>query len=195
MLPYLKGRHDALLLKTAMCLAFFGCFWAGELCLPDKESFSARQHLTYGDVTLDTHLSTATIRLKQSKTDTLNQGVMVKVGCSGTSTCAYCLLLRFSGQHPHPAPSSPFFLDSYSVVLRKSHFISTTKLLLALAGYDSSLYSGHSYRAGTATTGAAAGFSAWELKMLGRWSSNAYQVYLRNPELVTSFASRLTQAE
>jgi hypothetical protein len=195
MLPYLEGRHDELLLKTVMCTTFFGCFRAGEVCLPDKETFSARAHLTYGDVTFDAALSTVTLHLKQSKTDTLNQGVHVKIGCSGTLVCAYCLLQRFIDQHPCPMPHSPLFVDNSMLILRKSYLISTTKLVLALMGYDPSKYSGHSYRAGSATTGAAAGFSAWELKMLGRWSSNAYQLYLRKPELASAFAQRLTLTE
>jgi hypothetical protein len=125
----------------------------------------------------------------------MNQGVIVKIGCSGTIVCAYCLMQRFLGQHPCPEPKAPLFLDSYMLVLRKSHFVSTTKLILAMSGHDPSLYSGHSFRAGSATTGASAGFSAWELKMLGRWSSNAYQIYLRNPELVGAFAKRLALPE
>jgi hypothetical protein len=194
-LPNLAGRHDELMLKTAMCVTFFGCFRAGEVCLPDKDTFNAGQHLTYGDITIDTLVTTITIKLKQSKTDTLNQGVTVKIGCSGTEVCAYCLMRRYMVQHPCPFPTSPLFLDCNKQVLRKCHFISTTKLTLALAGYDPSLYSGHSFRAGSATTGANAGFSAWELKMLGRWSSDAYQIYLRNPELASAFAHRLALPE
>jgi hypothetical protein len=190
-LPNLDGHHDELMLQAAMSLCFFGCFRAGELCLPDKESFSAGQHLTFSDITVNIDLSTITVNLKRSKTDTMNKGVIVKVGCSGTPVCAYCLTRRYLSQHPCPASASPLFLDSNMVVLRKSHFVATTKLSLALAGYDPSLYSGHSFRAGSATTGASAGFSAWELKMLGRWSSDAYQIYLRNPDLVGAFAQRL----
>jgi hypothetical protein len=190
-MPNLEGRHDELLLKTVMCTAFFGCFRAGEVCLQDKEAFSVKKHLTYGDVSFDATLTTITIYLKQSKTDTLSQGVHVKIGCSGTHVCAYCLMRRFIDQHPCPVPTSPLFINRHSLVLRKAYFISTTKLILAIAGHDPSLYSGHSFRAGSATTGASAGFSAWELKMLGRWSSDAYQLYLRKPELASAFAQRL----
>jgi hypothetical protein len=60
-----------------------------------------------------------------------------------------------------------------------------------MAGYNPALYSGHSFRAGSATTGAALGFTAWELKLLGRWNSDAYQIYLRDATLVSTFAQRL----
>jgi hypothetical protein len=88
-------------------------------------------------------------------------------------------------------PNSPLFLDQSGHILTKSRFVSSTKLLLALLGYDPSKYSGHSFRAGAATTGADKGFDNWQLKMLGRWASNAYNVYLRNPKVVASFATLL----
>ena len=137
-------------------------------------------------------LFSVAITLKQSKTDTLNKGVIIKIGCSGHQICAFCLMRQYVAQHPNPQPDSPLLMDRNLVVLRKSYFVATTKLILAAAGYDPKCYSGHSFRAGSATSGASAGFSAWELKMLGRWSSDAYQIYLRNPSLVTSFAQRLT---
>jgi hypothetical protein len=101
----------------------------------------------------------------------------------------------YLGQHPNPSSDFPLFVDTGLHVLRKGYFVSTTKLVLALAGYDASLYSGHSFRAGSATTGAAVEFSEWELKMLGRWSSDAYQVYLRDTGLVSSFAKRLAVSD
>jgi hypothetical protein len=191
----LEGRPDALLLKTAMCVAFFGCFRAGELFLSDHEKFVPHKHVTYGDLSIDYNLCNLTIRLKQSKTDTYDKGVDVKIGCSGTPTCAYCLMLSFISQHPCPVRESPLFMAPNLLALRKPHFISITKLTLALSGHDPSRYSGHSYRAGSATTGAASGMSAWELKLLGRWSSDAYQIYLRNPQLVSAFAQRLASLD
>ena len=60
-----------------------------------------------------------------------------------------------------------------------------------MLGYDPSLYSGHSYRAGAATTAGNLGFEEWEIKMLGRWNSSAYHIYLRNPKVVATFSKRL----
>ena len=178
-----------------MCLSFFGCFRAGELCLTDNDKFSPKTHLTFKDCVIDTSLRSVAITLKHSKTDSFSEGVIVKIGCSGTPICAFCLTSQYLATHPSPLANSPLLLDSNLTVLRKSYFVATTKLILAASGYDPSHYSGHSFRAGSATSGASAGFSAWELKMLGRWSSNAYQIYLRNSDLVTSFAHRLAGSD
>ena len=53
--------------------------------------------------------------------------------------------------------------------------------LLQQAGYQQCLYSSHNFRIGAATTAAAAGLPAWLIKSLGRWSSNAYQTYIKCP--------------
>jgi hypothetical protein len=190
-LEFLKGRHDAVMLKAVMTLAFFGCFRAGELCLPDRTHFDAKLHLTCGDLSFNEVESYITVTLKRSKTDKSNTGVGVHVGCSGGVVCAFCLLLSYRDSRADFSPSSPLFVDCFGTILCNSYFQNTTKLLLAAAGYDSSMYSGHSFRAGSATTAADVGFSDWELKMLGRWRSDAYNIYLRNPKVVNTFARRL----
>jgi hypothetical protein len=65
------------------------------------------------------------------------------------------------------------------------------KLLISLLGLSPSEYSGHSLRAVAATSGASQGLESWELKMLGRWRSDAYNVYLRDPKIVSTFAEKL----
>jgi hypothetical protein len=88
-IPYLHGRHDELLLKTVMSLSFFGCFRAGELCLPDGVSFSSKIHLSYSSAHIDNSSSTLTIFLKQSKSDVFDASVEVRIGCSGTNICDF----------------------------------------------------------------------------------------------------------
>jgi hypothetical protein len=189
--PFLAFRHDSLLLSTVMSMSFFGCFRAGELCLPDHAVFNPETHLTYKCITMDTVNRTVTVLLRSSKTDTLDQGVSVKVGCSKTPLSAYTLMSAFLEAHPRPQADSPLFMDPNQIILRKAPFVAVTKLILAMAGYDPGKYSGHSFRAGSATTGAALGFSSWELKLLGRWNSDAYNIYLRDANLVSTFAQRL----
>ena len=187
MLPLLAGRQDIVMLKAAMCLAFFGCLRAGEFCLNAGDNFDPAIHLCVRDISM--HTDHFTLYLKRSKTDKNNQGVQIHVGCSGELACAFCSMKDFiSTRDPN---LSPLFQDTLGHILTKSYFVSVTRILLASLGLDPSRFSGHSYRAGSATTGADRGFDQWELKMLGRWSSDAYQIYLRNPKLVSTFSKRL----
>jgi hypothetical protein len=189
--PFLEGRHDELMLKSAMYLAFFGCLSAGEICLPDKTVFDGDQHLTCGDIVFNVKEKFLILTLKRSKTDVKNVGVSIHVGCSGVDICAFCVLLLFSKKRDDFLPSRPLFVESFGNILKNHYFQATTRLLLAAGGYDSALFSGHSFRAGSATSAADVGFSDWEIKMLGRWRSDAYNIYLRNPKVVNSFAKRL----
>ena len=55
------------------------------------------------------------------------------------------------------------------------------KEALAAPGVDNSPYSGHSFRSGAATTAMEFGVGDATIKMLGRWKSSAYQVYMKTP--------------
>jgi hypothetical protein len=189
--PFLEGRHDELMLKSAMFLAFFGCLHAGEICLSDKVVFDSDVHLTCGDIVFHVLERFLVLTLKRSKTDVKNAGVVIHVGCSGVAVCAFCVLLKYSRHRVDFSPSSPLFVDCFGTILKNSYFQATTRLILAAGGYDCALYSGQSFRAGSATSAADMGFSDWEIKMLGRWRSDAYNIYLRNPKVVNSFAKRL----
>jgi hypothetical protein len=190
-IPLLTLRQDGPMLSLAMTTAFFGCLRAGELCLPKATVFNPSFHLCFNDVTICFTEKLFKLRLKVSKTDKYSNGTTVHVGCSGNKICSYCLMCVYIAGRHNAHPLSPLFLDGTGHILTKTMFVASTKLLLALLGYDPNKYSGHSFRAGAATTGADKGFDDWQLKMLGRWASNAYNIYLRNPKVVASFATVL----
>ena len=75
----------------------------------------------------------------------------------------------------------PLFSAGQFSPLSKAQVSNTLRHLLQQAGYDSQLYSSHSFRIGAATTSAAAGLSPWIIKTLGQWNSNAYMSYIRCP--------------
>jgi hypothetical protein len=194
MLHAIRGRFDVLLFNSVMTLAFFGCFRASEIVISDNRPYDASTHLSFDDLTILPKEKSMCIYLKKSKTDVLSQGVSVYVGCSGNDVCAYCMMCKYlvyRSTIPNNAPSSALFLDILGNPLKKEYFLSTTRLALSMAGFNPSKFSGHSYRSGAATTAGDRGFTEWELKMMGRWKSTAYNVYLRNPKIVSTFAKRL----
>ena len=200
MLFHVSTRFDKTLLQAAMTLTFFGCFRLGEICIPDNVKFDSNLHLCLGDVTFDHASKSLEVFLKRSKTDTTNAGISVHVGCSrDKKCCAFCFMVTYvkfrSTLRTSHAIDAPLFLVPGGRHLTKSYMISVTRLLLGLTGHNPALYSGHSYRAGAATTAGDNKFKEWELKMLGRRSSNAYSLYLRNPRITSSFAARLASLD
>ena len=69
----------------------------------------------------------------------------------------------------------------------RNFFITAVLNALAKAELNQSLYAGHSISFGAATTAASAGIPSQSIKRLGRWNSDAFNVYIRQSD--TSIAN------
>jgi hypothetical protein len=173
----MNDNFDSNVLWAAMTLAHFGCLRAGELTVPSVMSFDPLIHLSVGDVNfsqLDPNTPYMSVFIKRSKTDKSNKGFNVYIGCSGTNVCALCAVKKLLSNYAHRDLHLPLFEFSNHIVLTKSLFVKHTRTYMSLIGLDPKQFSGHSYRSGGATSAAAAGLSDWEVKLLGRWTSDAY---------------------
>ena len=83
----------------------------------------------------------------------------------------------------------PLFMDSEFSPLTKSKLTSQFKSFLMKCGIGGN-YTLHSFRVGAASTAAALGFPEYLLKALGRWSSEAYKIYIKLPVDCLASASR-----
>ena len=177
--------YHASLIWAAMTLAYFGCLRGAELAHTGQ--FNAELHLTSADMSFhpeaDSIPEHIVVTVKRSKTDKLNKGFKIHLRCSRTLVCAYCalssMLCRRAQLGLSMLPRSPLFMFPNAMALSRNVFVQQTRLYLSMMGLESSQYSGHSYRSGSATTAAMAGTPDWQIKLLGRWNSDAYQVYVR----------------
>ena len=97
----------------------------------------------------------------------------------GTTLCPVVAVLSYLAVHR--GPDGPLLIHANGLPLTRDQFVSEVKKALQTAQIDSSLYSGHSFRIGVASTAAAVGVLAYFIKMLGRWESEAYHLYIRSP--------------
>lgn len=192
---FMTDTYSDHLYWAAMTLAYFGCLRSSEFTVPGACVYDARIHLSIGDVTFHTLTSGESyvqVLVKRSKTDKTNRGFKVFIGCSQKTVCGYCALQKYTSLRLANSCTGAYFQFPNGCILTKSLFVKQTKLLVSLVGLPVDQYSGHSYRSGSATSGAAAGLADWEIKMLGRWSSDAYQRYIRTPvPVLVGFAKRL----
>ena len=91
---------------------------------------------------------------------------------------------------------APYLMGVDSLPLTRQQLTSALRHLLQHTEYNQQHYASHSFRIGAATTAAAAGLPAWLIKLLGRWSSEAYQSYIHpSPMMLQSVPSLLAKTD
>ena len=176
-----SNTPDNRMFWAAACLGFFGFLRCAEFTSISVSAFDPAKHLTVGDVFVksDKQLSSMAVRLKMSKTDQFGKGVWLHFQRTGVALCPVEAMVDYI--QLRGSKEGPLFLTSHNQPLTRSYFLVNLRNALAQAGIDDSQYAGHSFRIGAATTVLRAGVSDAKIKMLGRWESSAYQLYLRTP--------------
>ena len=185
---------DHIMLWAACCLGFFGFLHSGELTAAEDGEFDPKQHLSFRDIAVDNPAdpSVLSVRIKQSKTDPFRQGVTIFVGRTNTPLCPVTAVLAYLAVRGQG--EGPLFRFSDGQPLTRQRLVLAVRRALAAAGYRSEDYAGHSFRIGAATTAAACGVPVDVIKALGRWKSQAYQLYVRLPRSQLAEISRTLAA-
>eukprot|EP00794_Sanderia_malayensis_P020700 gene20700-biopygen17087 len=166
---------DDIMLWAACLTAFFGFLRASEFTVP-PEGFLAARHLTVADITTNDglHPDRIFMNLKFSKTDQFGKGCSIVLTKSGNTLCPVLALFHYP--HVRGSAHGPLFhWENYSP-LTKGTLNTRLQHVLRLCGWPKT-FTLHSFRVGAATTAASLGFPDYLIKALGRWSSDAYQVY------------------
>ena len=174
--------YNNTMLWAACCLAFFGFLRCGEFTLPSATAFDAARHLTYQDIAVDSHAepSTLSVTLKVSKTDQFGRGSTIYLGRGTPDLCPVTAILHYLAIRG--SLEGPLFKRADGQPLTRKWFVDQIQAALTRVGINAAAYSGHSFRIGAATTAAASGVSDSLIKTLGRWSSDAFQLYIRIPQ-------------
>lgn len=177
--------HDNLLFVAQLLTGFTCLLRLAELCTPDRKDLQdSRKHMQRLDVTQ--HPDTFELLLPAHKSDRFFEGSKL-------------LLPQLQ------SPTDPFTHFSTYLCSRDARFICCPDLWLKADGtvptkswfagrlreHFNSDISGHSMRAGGATSLALAGVPDDRIRQLGRWSSDAYEAYIRkHPYILSSILFR-----
>ena len=139
------------------------------------------------------HPQRMTVYLKSSKTDISREGHSLPIACTLSPLCAivpmqeYFLLDRLQ-------PGPLFYFQSGHYLTQgvvSNLFRDGTRV----AGLPYRSLKGHSFCIGMASVAAATGLPDWLIKVLGCWSSDCYQLYIRTPQFTfESVAFRMAAA-
>ena len=176
---------------AACMLGYFGFLRAAEFTVPDLASFYPVSHLSVADIAEDSLQSPAClrVRIKVSKTDLFRLGCHIHIGLGRAPLCAVqallaCLSLR--GNVP-----GPLFLLANGQPLCRSILTDWLWQIFSTVGIEGN-FSSHSFHIGAATVTARSGIPDHQIQALGRWTSKAYQLYIRTPsEALAGISSQL----
>jgi len=179
------GPRDFSMVWAAFTLAFFAFLRCSEFTYPGAHSFSSTVHLTTDCITFHPSLVSPRhmlVTLKSSKTDSFRQGQSLIVARCSSLLCPVSAMQQyFLLAHPE---SGPLFYFRSGRFLTRSSVTHLLRDSARSAGLPYESLKGHSFRIGAASAAAAAGLPDWLIKVLGRWSSDCYQIYIRTPEPV-----------
>jgi len=177
-------NKDSFKVWAAMTLAFFGFLRIEELTCDSH--FNPERDLTFSDLVfmLKSSAKYMLVRLKVSKTDPFRKGQTIVIGKANSHLCPLSAMLAYlESRTPFPTTGCLFTFQSGSFLTR-GRLTSETRLLLSKGGLASSELAGHGFRIGTATTAASANLPPWLIKVLGRWSCDCFERYIRTPPSV-----------
>lgn len=175
LLPFIPDSHDGINLKAAICVGFAAFLRAGEFTWDSWDPSRSGKKLSRRHLHL--HPSSLTLTLPSSKTDPFASGVDIHLAKAPLSplcpvSAIRNLLIRYPAGPDAPAFSRMF--GSFS----KQYFVDKLHELLLKAGTSTKGFSGHSLRKGAAVSAKGKGISRDDIKTLGRWKSDAVDVYI-----------------
>ena len=177
---------------AAFTLTFFGFLRSSEFTC--NGPFDPCVHLNCNDITLlpNSHSpSHLLVHIKQSKTDPFRQGHTITTAKSSTPICSVMAMKYYLFQ-AQPTSSQPLFaFVRPQQWLTRNNLTTELRSVLQHYGLPANNFYSHSFRIGAATTAAKAGLPPWLIKVLGCWSSDCYERYIRSPKSTISEVPRL----
>ena len=170
---------------AAFTQAFYGFLRCSEFTYPGVYSLRPQFDLGtdcvsfYPSLVCPQHI---VVTLKSSKTDFSRRDQSVVIAKAPGTVCAVSAMQQF---FLTTRPSrGPLFSFRSGRILTRSAVICLLRDAARCTGLLYHSLKGNSFRIGAASTAAAAGLPDWLIKVLGRWSSDCYQLYIRTPQQV-----------
>ena len=181
-------KSDKRLFWLVSTLAFHGSFRMGELLCKNSSSFDPHTTLLGNDITLkysrfnNTDVNILSISVKSPKTGKPNSITIVDVFPTNNDLCPIKAFNKWTACSPSFNESLPAFrLSSGLPLTSKVLNVKLKTWLTKYLNFNIGYISGHSFRAGIPSVLGSLGFEDHDIKQVGRWSSAAFQVYLKLP--------------
>ena len=177
---------EKLLVWSICCLAFNGCFRIHELLCKEGGKFDPHFTLLNENlmVVKDGGREVIQVWVKWPKENKTGGEFVVEVFESANDHCPVRALKKWWGRNPPREDGLPAFRRENGEAMTGKHMNSVLKdLLKDHVDYKRGKITGHSFRSGVPSILGAAGYTEEEIKVVGRWSSRAYECYTKLPRV------------
>jgi hypothetical protein len=183
-----------LLIWAVSTISFHGAFRSKELLCRLETEFDPDFDMLADDLNVKAapgeNLRYLAVKLKCPKENKTGKAVVVEVFESGGAICPVKAFTRWASMSK-PEKGYPLFRDEQGTPLTGRKFnITLRELLESHVNYEKGKFTSHSFRIGLASTLGARGFSDHDIKEAGRWSSNAFEIYMKLPRVKRAGVAR-----
>ena len=142
--------------------------------------FDPKFHLIPQDLQVDSLVDPKSIKVfvKCSKTDPFRKGCFIYISKNSSSMCPVKAIVRYL--HLRGPAEGPLLIYRDGSPLTRNALSASIQSILKTTGIPGQ-FSGHSFGIRAATRAAEKGVPDHMIKMLERWSSDAYQRYIKTP--------------
>jgi hypothetical protein len=176
---------DRRMLWAVVTIMFFGAMRGNEVLCRETKQFDPDYTLCSEDICVVTDSQNEKrlqIKVKAPKENKKGEAVIVDIFPAGVALCPVNAFIKWKQMDPVWEQGRPAFRWSSGKPLTPTQLNSILKDRLEgyVRGADR-WFTSHSLRSGAASMMAVLGYSDTDIKAMGRWSSNAFQTYVRLP--------------
>ena len=178
------------------CLVAFYAFFRKSTLVPKAKSADYDKSLRLNDAEFRDN-SLVVLHVSHTKTIQYHERILEVpfVACPGSDLDPVESLVKLRNSIPEKfhevnPPLFSYVKNGKLDFLVYNTFVAKLKQCLSSAGYDASLYSGHSFRRGGATFSFEIGLPAHLIKLRGDWRSNCYERYITVPRSINEQMAR-----
>jgi len=171
---------DKLTIWACCTILFHGAFRGGELLAKSSQQFDPAFTLLKKDMKMiyqGEEAKSLQVRLKMPKEDKDGRAEILDLYKTDTDVCPIRAAVKWLKATRHWEENQPAFRLQSGLALTARYMNNTLDELLK--GYTDKRIKVHSFRSGMASMMATLGFTDEQIKDMGRWSSRAYEDYIK----------------
>lgn len=173
------SRYELCLFRAMCCLAFYAFLRVGEMAVTNNNTSILSIDNIAKLLNADNHVVSLKVTFLTYKHSYNQPPFSLVIGRQSLFCPVQFLLDYLSCRGNSPGPL--FILGGLPVPRR--YFCGLLAMAIKRCGLNPARYKGHSFRIGAASHAAERGMSDAQIRVLGRWKSNAFLRYIRIPSL------------